>query len=366
LKPGRERALLKLRNTSNPQKFWLEYKSGLLKASETVTQIYRKEVTEIRRQAEREVNKAEKRLRNSGPLREEEHRQTLSNHKKALDDIEQTARDRRTNLRNAKWFKCNEKMSKQWFSLNKTKMINATIKSLFETEGTHETEDPKEMSSTARQYHSQLQSEPPMTNQRTDAIDNILSDITVTLKEDQKTSVKKKTKVKEVYDVIKTLPNSKAPGPNGISNKFWKTEMTWRKRAKEKKKQQPVNEDSTPTTVRPCIAALMTRVLQDIDRFGPTGTHFSEARMSLLYKKNDKRDIRNYRPITLLNTDTSGTRIRGLSGPELPSRFTPLKGSAVSSQQSAVIIDADDRHPHGPFCVVSSGRDKFCIYYRIA
>jgi len=38
---------------------------------------------------------------------------------------------------------------------------------------------------------------------------------------------------------------------------------------------------------------------------------------------------------------TSGTLIRGLSGPNLPSRFTPLKGSAVSSQQSAVNIDAD-------------------------
>jgi len=40
---------------------------------------------------------------------------------------------------------------------------------------------------------------------------------------------------------------------------------------------------------------------------------------------------------------TSGTLIRGLSGPNLPSRFTPLKGSAVSSQQSAVNIDADSR-----------------------
>ena len=38
---------------------------------------------------------------------------------------------------------------------------------------------------------------------------------------------------------------------------------------------------------------------------------------------------------------TLGTLIRGLSGPDLPSRFTPLKGSAVSSQQSAVSINAD-------------------------
>jgi len=42
---------------------------------------------------------------------------------------------------------------------------------------------------------------------------------------------------------------------------------------------------------------------------------------------------------------TSGTLIRGLSGPNLPSRFTPLKGSGVSSQQSAVNIDADS-HLH--------------------
>jgi len=46
-------------------------------------------------------------------------------------------------------------------------------------------------------------------------------------------------------------------------------------------------------------------------------------------------------PVGYEGVTTSGTRIRGLSGPELPSRFTPLKGSAVSSQQSAVSINAD-------------------------
>jgi len=45
----------------------------------------------------------------------------------------------------------------------------------------------------------------------------------------------------------------------------------------------------------------------------------------------------------LMSVCTSGTLIQGLSGPNLPSRFTPLKGSTVSSQQSAVNIDADGR-----------------------
>ena len=49
--------------------------------------------------------------------------------------------------------------------------------------------------------------------------------------------------------------------------------------------------------------ALMTKVLADIERFGAIDEKFAEARMGLLYKKKDKREIQNYRPITLLNTD---------------------------------------------------------------
>jgi len=55
--------------------------------------------------------------------------------------------------------------------------------------------------------------------------------------------------------------------------------------------------------VRPCIAALMTKVFKDVKSFGPIDEQFSEGRMGLLYKKKDKRDIRNYHPIMLLNTD---------------------------------------------------------------
>jgi len=54
---------------------------------------------------------------------------------------------------------------------------------------------------------------------------------------------------------------------------------------------------------RPCITALMTKVLKDIDQHSPINTRFLEGRMGLLYKKKDKQDIQNYCPITLLNTD---------------------------------------------------------------
>src|SRR5882757_9642156 len=69
----------------------------------------------------------------------------------------------------------------------------------------------------------------------------------------------------------------------------------------EKFKQGDMKNDTAKA--RPCIAALLTKVLTDIERFGAADEKFSEARMGLLYKKKDKREIQNYRPITLLNTD---------------------------------------------------------------
>ena len=58
-----------------------------------------------------------------------------------------------------------------------------------------------------------------------------------------------------------------------------------RQSAGKQKKHQPGN---TATWVRPRIAAMMTKVIEDIEWFGPIGTKFSDARMGLLYKKKDK------------------------------------------------------------------------------
>jgi len=69
----------------------------------------------------------------------------------------------------------------------------------------------------------------------------------------------------------------------------------------KKFKQGDMREGSAK--VRPCVVALMTKVMEDLECYGVNNEKFLEARMGLLYKKEDKRDIQNYRLITLLNTD---------------------------------------------------------------
>ena len=155
----------------------------------------------------------------------------------------------------------------------------------------------------ARDHHSHLQSEPPMNDSRVRAIDEILAGLTKTLNDDEKKEISKDITYKEIVDILRTAPNGKATGPDRIPNEFWKEEIKWRTKMKLDKKFKQGNMREDNSLVRPCVAALMTKIISDIERFGANDERFSEARMGLLYKKKDKRDIQNYRPITLLNTD---------------------------------------------------------------
>ena len=54
-KPGREAALTNLRSHCNPQKLWHEYKVSIIRVSGKATQTRRKEISIIRKRAEKEV-----------------------------------------------------------------------------------------------------------------------------------------------------------------------------------------------------------------------------------------------------------------------------------------------------------------------
>ena len=78
--------------------------------------------------------------------------------------------------------------------------------------------------------------------------------------------------------MLNTLPTGKSPGPDRIPNKFYKNFSR-------------------------LIAIPLTNMLNESKASGSFPAETTDGTISLLYKKKERRDPRNYRPITLLNGD---------------------------------------------------------------
>ena len=148
-----------------------------------------------------------------------------------------------------------------------------------------------DMAELARCYYENLQQKdlsPP--DIRNEAIEDVLSKVNARLPEDEKDKLDQNISLEEVSSTLKDLPNGKATGLNGLPYEFWK----WLGPIPIKR------ADGDPSNLNECLHA----VFLDIQRHGVApGTNFTEGWICPLYKKKDRRDIANYRPITLLNSD---------------------------------------------------------------
>ncbi|CAG8619222.1 14509_t:CDS:2, partial [Acaulospora colombiana] len=259
------RKIESLRKTINPQESWQSYKEVIRTAAQEAQQIRRKHITKERRQLDRELRALQ---RKPTPYMDENElkdiRSKMHVTEKKIKDLTEEHNTRADASIAARWFKEDEKGSKLWYSLNKERPKRQIFYSLFK-KGAEETRNTEEMMEIARAHHELSKTE----------THNLKSGISYM----------------EVEDTIRESQTGKAPGCDGIPNEFWKHELERYKKSKETGNR------------RPSIIMLMKIVLTDIDIHGPINERFAEGRMSLLYKKKDIRDIENYQPITLLNTD---------------------------------------------------------------
>ena len=190
-----------------------------------------------------------------------------------------------------------ETISRYWTRLNKAKTPRDTIyqlkNPLDNTEG-YETNSAR-MAELARNYHERLQTvdRDPTEEPNPQDIARILDHVRRSLSAEQRTNLAKRIKMNEIKEAMTNSANGKAAGMDGIPVEMWK-------KLSEEYDSEP--EDGPHTKCN--IVKVMVKVFNDIETFGlQPGSKFNNGWLCPIYKKGDKENIANYRPITVLNTD---------------------------------------------------------------
>ena len=191
-----------------------------------------------------------------------------------------------------------ERVSKFWSKINKDKAPRDLFFALRRNgteEAGYETRSDK-MAELARDYHEELQQQgidkDETQDARQQAIAAALSDVDTSLPSEGATLLEGSITRGEVREALRQSAMGKATGTDGIPYEFWSAiDKHWEASQKEK-------TDAFDGLT------FLTTVYQDIETFGTcANAGFADGWMCPLYKKKDRREIANYRPITLLNSD---------------------------------------------------------------
>ena len=116
----------------------------------------------------------------------------------------------------------------------------------------------------------------------------VLQKVNISLNASDADALTKEISTEQVRKVVISMPNGKATGINGLPYELWKSLIQL--------------EESEPKVYGSCTAKLLSTVYSNISAYGLCSTSdFAKGWLCPLYKKNDRHEITNYCPITLLN-----------------------------------------------------------------
>ena len=275
----------------NPQKLFKEFKTE-------ITKYVRSYAKEYVPKLQKEIRKKEKILEKilNDPTTDQDTKTTNAGILKG--EIRKLENLRHTKTRDNIATKCHleaETIGKTWMAMGK-ECKTRDIFTKLRRPGTYPPEYERrsdKMAEVARKYHEDLQKvDLPEAYEGMMAMDNVLQNVDANIAPGERNSLAKKLKQIEVKGAIRKLPKGKAPGIDGLPHEVWAKLMDMHESTKN-------NEKPTFNVIK-----VLTAVYNDIELEGIVeGTGFSEGWMCPIYKKKDRAEIENYRPITVLNSD---------------------------------------------------------------
>ena len=163
--------------------------------------------------------------------------------------------------------------------------------------------DSTKMAQMARDYHETLQQRDLEQDElkRVFSEMTVLNNITVQPTATQRDILASPISRHDIELALRKSKKDSAAGLDGLTYEFW-TEM--QKQSQQAALSQSNGDGDQGDDAPPDLLDLMTETFNDIQEYGvDKTTNFAEGWMCPIFKKKDRTEIANYRPITLLNTD---------------------------------------------------------------
>ncbi|KAF5341088.1 hypothetical protein D9611_006142 [Ephemerocybe angulata] len=284
---------------SQVQMKWLRYKKDILELTTRFARDRTSRIDEVLSTWERRRTEVLREI-NGHDHDNEELMTSLSEIDDNIRALSQEKFDRRWLVGASRHHVEGETGSKYDFYINRARKPRDTVPSLRipDSAPPQYEHNSKKMVEIASKYHDGLQDkfhiQAPAEDQR-EAEAEVLAHIKTKLSDEQRSTFDRKLTKDEVHAALMEVPNGKASGLDGIPVEFWKFLVKEQERlAKKSSARRPPYD----------LLDVLTRVFNEIEEYGVApGSHFTEGWMCPIHKKNDRTDVANYRPITVLNTD---------------------------------------------------------------
>ena len=203
----------------------------------------------------------------------------------------------------AKWTEEGEKPTRYFFRREQQRAAKNTFESLLNSQG-QETSSQADMESILTDFYKDLYAKDNLDLQMQESL---IGDLEFSLTASESEGCEGEFTKEELFTVLGGLQTGKAPGSDGLPSEFYKA--FWGD-----------------------LGDVLVTVLNENFRLGILTDSQREGLLRLLCKKDDKRLAKNWRPISLLNTDYK------LASKVITERLKPVMQSLVHRDQTCGVV----------------------------